>query len=231
MDPLDGGTWNLRVGRRVNVAVDEVTDLIEWERLDFLTIIEASDYLPALARELRGSEWRVAGFPWQPPGPARDSAVILRRSLYHPRSTRIHRLGGVEWERRPGRPGMHWPRMAVSTRVDWLKVLAAHAPPTPNLRSYPQRDLAHAVALRRLHRIGNRWDRPWVMAGDWNMRKQVEGSWGDPSPKWLARELDGEIRGNGIDYVIARDDLKVTNLRRGDRRRSDHRPVLFTVAA
>lgn len=234
MSTYPAAAWNVRVHRNPDRVAREVLRLLRRQDLKVLALVETHEYHRALRRALKGTRWRLVGYSRRGAS-ARDSAVVVRRGLYRLGSKRLHRLGGIRWERRHGRVGLHRPRIAVSIRLkgaDGPRVMAVHLPPTPRVASYPRRDLAHATALRRLETIGARWNRrslPWVMVGDWNMRPAVDGSDASPSPSWLARRLRGRVTGTRIDYVLTGPRVRADRYRRGNRRGSDHRPILFDL--
>lgn len=230
------GAWNLRIGRNPVTVTGEVLSLLTEHDLDWLTVCEANGYLRALRGRLAEHGYALLVDPRD--GSARDSAVIVRKSLALSGLVDLHRLGGVEWERKPGRPGLHWARsMSSAVLADSLaRVGAVHLPPGPFGPRFPLRRRAHHASLRRLYRIGRRWNRrrrdgrplPWLLPGDWNMTRDVPGTWISPSPRWLADQLGAEITGNGIDYVMHRG-CQVSNLRRVDHGTSDHLPLVFDV--
>ena len=230
------GAWNLKVGRNPERVAREVLALLLEHDLDWLTVCEAHGYIGALRRLLRLHGYVVLTNTTD--GSAMDSAIIVRKSLRKRRPGTLHRLGGVEWERKPGRPGLHWPRSANSAVVDDVlaRVMATHLPPGPFGPRFPLRRLAFRTAVSRLERVGRRWNKrrkagkplPWVMAGDWNMHKNSPGTDDAPTPAWLAERLRATITGDGIDYVMHRH-CKVSRYRRVQHGRSDHLPVLFTV--
>lgn len=226
---LRGGAWNLKVGRVPGVVLAEVKALLLEHRLDFLVVVEAQGYVDLLERMLPKVGYRLLTDHTDPS--ARDSAVIVRSSL-DAKAPRLHRLGTVRWERKPGRPGLHWSRSAVAAEVEGVKVLATHLPPGPFGPRFPLRRLAYAVALRRVRRILRTWrdaGKPFVAPGDWNKRLTEKGSWANPSPLWLVQGLGFQATSaGGIDYVVS-DGVQVRRYRRVTFGRSDHRPVLFEV--
>ncbi len=232
------GAYNLRVGRDPHEVAAEVFALVQVHELDWLTICEAHAYIDTLAAALRPHGYVVLVDGSHPDGSARDSAVIMRSDLALPLLVNLTRLGGVRWERKPGRAGLHWARSMTSAVTGDVRarIGAVHLPPGPFGPRFPLRRRAHRVALRRLWRLGRRWNRratagrslPWVLAGDWNMSPAQRGSLLRPSPRWLADQLDAEITGDGIDYVMHRG-CDVRNYRRVRFGHSDHEPVLFDV--
>ncbi len=230
------GAWNLRIGRNPVKVTGEVLSLLLGNDLDWLTVCEANGYIAALRGRL--AEHGYVVLTNEVDGSARDSAVIVRRRLALSGLVELHRLGGVEWERKPGRPGLHWARSMSSVVLDdsLARVGAVHLPPGPFGPRFPLRRRAFRVAVRRLRQIGRRWNQrrrngrplPWLLPGDWNMRREQAGSWLSPSPRWLADQLGAEITGNGIDYVMHRG-CQVSNLRRVDHGTSDHLPLVFDV--
>jgi hypothetical protein len=221
-----GGSWNLRVGRKPDVVVREVQTFLDEHDLDFLAICEAADYIDALTDSLKG--YKVYA-KFDGDGPARDSAVIVRNGR-KVTDLRVHRLERIGWERKPGRIGLHWPRSAVSVDVEGLRAMAPHMPPGPfEGPRFWRRGVAFDTAAHKLRRIGLRWsDRPWVMAGDWNVGKRVVGTEKDPSAAWIASETGARIKGDGIDYVMFRG-CRVSDYARHDFGTSDHDPITFTV--
>lgn len=216
--PLRGGTWNLRVGRDRHDVAHEVYRLMVALQLHFLVVQEAARYIDTLTA-LDG--FRVITFRGRG-GSARDSAVIVRRGSGRVRRRALHVLEAVGWERRAGLPGLHWHRSAVSVRLGWLRVLSVHLPPGPfSLRLRRQ---AHLTALRTITRIGERWRArgAWVMAGDWNRRRD------DPRVVDLAEQLDAHTRGSGIDWLMFAG-CRVSNVQTLDFGGSDHHPKTFTV--
>jgi hypothetical protein len=202
-----------------------VLDLLETHHLDWLVVMEAVGYIGAL-RDRLGRRFDV--LTGDADGASRDSAIIVRRGRVHG-APQVHGLGGIEWERRPGRPGLHWARKMVSARVGQPRVGALHLPPGPFGPRYPLRRAAYHGAARRIKRLVIRWNqqgRAWVLAGDWNKPKRERGSWVVPSPAWIARTTGAKIVGDGIDYVMARG-VKITRYRRINHGNSDHEPVLF----
>lgn len=205
----------------------EVLRLLEREELDFLLTQEMGQYVGAIDRKLQGSPWRLStrrGGTFS----QRDSGVVMRRK--YPSKMRVHDLGGVEWERGQGRPGLHHSRTAISDSIDngALRVMSVHLPPTPRLDRFPLRDKAHRVAIRHLHEDVHDWKAPLLLGGDWNMQPDVRGTVTSPTPLWLAEHIGAKITGNRIDYVMARD-ADVREYHRIDFGGADHRPVLFDV--
>lgn len=215
------GAWNLRVGRRPDVVAAEVDDLLTTHDLDVLLVCEAAAYIGAIRRRLRGRYRLATGRPGDPS--ARDSAIIVRKGMRRG-VRRVHRLERKGWERKPGRPGLHHPRSAVSQRVAGVRYLAVHVPPQggPN---QPLRREAILNSLSTLTSIGYRWtgrDRRWVMAGDWNLRP------GDQEARTAADKTGARIVGAGIDWVMHHR-VRVTGYRKVAHGNSDHRPILFEV--
>lgn len=205
-----GGTFNLAKGR----AVSEVAALLV--DADWLAVQEVQPRAKALHKVARAAGFRVRF------SRDRDSAVLVRRGI--PISqVRRHSLGGVRWERRPGRPGLHPPRHMVSLRIARrYRVGSVHLPPGPHdspryLRR--RRAMLHAVAV--LTRITRRWTRrtPWVLAGDWNQPRNA--------PLLEPIQHDAAA-GVGIDWVMG-NRVEIGDMRPVTSVLSDHRPRLFTV--
>jgi exonuclease III len=220
------GAWNLKVGRIPAVVATEVLDLLQTHQLDWLVVMEASGYIATLRDRLDEHGFDV--LTGDGDIPSRDTAIIVRRIRDHGQ-VQVHGLGGVRWERRPGRPGLHAPRKMVSARVRRIRVGSVHLPPGPFGPRYPLRRAAFHAAARRTKRLAARWNelgRSWVLAGDWNKPKREKGSWLVPSPAWIARKTGAKIVGDGIDFVMAKG-VKISNYRRIKHGNSDHEPVLF----
>lgn len=221
---MKGGTWNLHQGRAVDTVVAEVVEFVTSEDLDFLAVQEASSYLGRkMRRALREHGYKI-GRAWAPDRSARDSAIITRKTR-RAGGARMHRLGGIGWERGKGRPGLHWPRTAQSLRVDWLRVLDVHQPPGPFGPAFPLRRKANEKGYQRVARIVTRWIKrgiSWVGPGDWNREPS------DPVVKAFIAATGAEVTGSGIDW-IASHGVTVSNVRKHKFGTSDHRPVTFTV--
>lgn len=215
---LRAATWNLRVGRPPHVVANEVETFLDDHNLDVLCVQEAAQYVGALRRRLRG-EFRV--LHGRGSRSRRDSAVIVRKGA-RVRRKRVHRLGGIAWERGKGRPGLHDPRHMTSVNVCGVRFGSVHLPPTPHARTLRLRRLSHAADVDRLVRIVRRWTRQgaWVAAGDWNAR---------PSSQYVAplRGL-GLPYGDGIDWVLA-SGVTVSDFERQTFGSSDHKPRTFNV--
>lgn len=218
-------SWNMKEGRPpgarvIDTAADEVEQLAdEWDA-DVLTLHEAKRYNAAVTRRMRKAGYKVVRFTRD--ASARDSMILARGCKVWGR--RLHRLERRGWERKPGRPGLHDPRSAVSAIVGGVRVIAVHMPP-PAARNQPLRVAAWDNSLHTLSRLGrrwNRWGRPWVMTGDWNRRAD------HPDIREFARDLGATVYGDGIDYVIACG-VKVDGQRRVSFGGSDHDPVLFSI--
>ncbi|MCD4535630.1 hypothetical protein LRP67_16175 [Nocardioides sp. cx-169] len=211
-------------GRKVvDQAANEAEELIDAFGLDVATFHEAKRYAGTIARRARAAGLKVVRYDVD--DPARDSLIVARKGL-RAWGRRLHKLERKGWERRPGRPGLHHPRSAVSAVVGGVRIVAVHMPPTPGLKAYPRRDAAWDNSLATLARLGrrwNRWGRPWVMTGDWNRAAS------SPEVREFVRRLGAKVYSNGgIDYVIARG-VGIKDLRREDFGGSDHAPVLFNI--
>lgn len=205
-----GGTFNLKKGR----AVSEVPGLLL--RVDWLAVQEVRPHVKALRRVAKAAGFRIRF------ASDRDSAVLVRRGLRVSHVQR-HRLGGVRWERRPGRPGLHPPRYMVSVRVARrYRVGSVHLPPGPHESPrYLLRRRAMLRAVVRLSQITRRWTRrtPWVLAGDWNQPRN------SPLLEPIQRET---ASGVGIDWVMA-SGVEIADMSAVASVESDHRPRIFTV--
>lgn len=223
---LRGGEWNLQVGRNKGLVCREVHGLLKRRGLHFLVVVEASTYIDTLKPYLRKRGYRVHCYP-NGDQPARDTAVITRMSV-RARVKLLHEMGGVRWERsaKNRHMGLHPPRKHVSVRVGWLRVMALHAPPTPQYpRAYPLRAEAHRAHMDRLEQIMRHWvGRPYVIAGDGNTSVR-----GDRITN-LCNATGATARGRGIEMALAGPRARVTDwvsLVYGD---SDHDPQLFDVS-
>lgn len=219
MTTLRAACWNLRVGRPVDRVVDEVLTLLDEFDIDVLTVCEAVGYVKPLSRVLRRHGYRLVWFP-RGDDSARDSAVIVRRGL-RVRGKRLHRLERTGWERKPGRPGLHWPRSAVSVSVEGIRFLAVHQPPGPF--GYPLRRAANETGFATVTRLGRRWRRPWVMPGDWNRLSS------DPVARAFLDATGATAQGKGIDWIAARG-VQLSHVREHEYGNSDHDPKTFTVS-
>ena len=213
-----GGTLNLRLGR----ATRKVPGVLRRHRLDWLAVQELNGRGSWLSNRL-GERWRVVV------GPDGDSALIVRADLRVQFPAR-HHLGGVEWERGKGRPGLHPSRMAASARVggrDGYRVLVYHGPPGPHYDvRFPLRRAASDVSLERLAAICRRWSnrgRGWVAVGDFNVQTA------DPRVRSLAARLRASIVGWGIDYALASEGLRVSHMRAHRVARTDHKLRTFLI--
>ena len=221
-DTLKGGRWNLRQGRNVKDAVDEVVELLTSEDLDFLLVCEAADYMPALGAPLRAAGYRRIWYRLD--GSARDSAVIVRKRIPR-RGRRLHRLNTRGWERKPGRKGLHWPRSAPSVRIAWLRVMPAHLAPGPFGPRFPLRKAANVEGFATLTRILRRWNKnrtPWLVGVDPNRPAS------DPVARAFLTATGATATGRGIDWSASRG-VKVTGDHEVEFGTSDHNPWLFTV--
>ena len=212
------GAWNLRVGRRPKVVAGEVVALLRSEDLDFLMIHEAAAYTAEIRKAVKrmGYVVKIGGRP----ASKRDSAIVTRRKGGTVWSVS---LGGIQWERKFGRPGLHPARHMTALARGRTRRGSVHMPPNGGRRQ-PQRERAQAAALTKLERVAKRWTRRgyrWVLAGDWNAKAHLEGA-------AIARRLGGDLTGSGIDYVISRG-YHVADYRRGPKRGSDHAPILYST--
>jgi exonuclease III len=213
-----GGTFNLRLGQ----AIPEVPALLDDHDLDWLCAQEVGGRkrLRSLRRQVRRMGYRVRATR------NADTAIVVRRGVRIAR-VRRHHLGRQGWERKPGRPGLHPARQAVSLRIGGrrgYRVISVHIPPRGG-SSQPLRGVARVKAVRRLAAITSRWTRRrrgWVAAGDWN------ASPADP----LLDPLRGrnQVVGVGVDYAVARG-VVIDQMRATPSRLSDHRPRTFIVTA
>lgn len=218
MTALRGACWNLRVGRPADRAVDELLTFLDEFDIDVMTVCEAVGYVKPLSRVLRRHGYRLIWFRHGDDS-ARDSAVIVRRGL-RTGGKRLHRLERGGWERKPGRPGLHWPRSAVSVSVEGIRFLAVHQPPGPF--GYPLRRAANETGFTTVTRLGRRWRRPWVMAGDWNRLAS------DPVAQTFLDSTGARAQGNGIDWIAYRD-VRLTQVHKHEFGTSDHNPKCFTI--
>lgn len=222
---LRGGSWNLKEGRAghgkplFEQVLAEVVQLLRSNNLDFLAVIEAERYIRYLKAHLPEHGYRVH-WSEQTDGSARDSAVIVRKGL-EVTNPRLHRLETEGWERRPGRPGLHWPRSMFACNVGWLRVFAVHMPPGPFGPDYPLRRRANLVSFSNLQNI-LLWNKyvPYVAPGDYNRTRK------DPVMQQFQRIIGAVRRGRHIDHVFGRS-VRIKNFRRGDKAGSDHYPILF----
>lgn len=214
-----GGTWNLRLGK----AVPKVKRLMNRHRLDWLTVQELNGQGQRLQRRLGLGFDVIASSDG-------DSAVVVRRGVDWG-APRAHAMGGVEWERQAGRPGLHPARNTASVRIGprngGYRVLSAHMPPGPDWK-HRRAEARHAY-MQRVTYLGRRWSARdhlggWVMAGDWNLNRR------DARARTVARNLQAQTTGVGVDWVMAHgvtvSDYRVVGWLR---RWSDHRPRIFTV--
>ena len=221
MTQLQCGAWNLRVGK---VPPRRVRRLLRKQKLDVLCTSETHPRAPQLRTKLAASQWRVhIADPADPS--ARDSTIITRRQLAVGPG-HVLRLEKKGWERKPGRPGLHWPRSAYTIRVVGIQYVAVHLPPGPFGAKYPLRKKANLTSLETLTTQALLWNKanvPWVMAGDWNRQPS------DPEVKAFAKATGCLVTGRGIDWVAHRG-CKVTGYRKLSFRGSDHKPIVFTVS-
>jgi exonuclease III len=221
MDPnFDrAGTWNLRLGQ----AIPAIPDLLVDHDLDWLAVQELGGKVRLLRRLVKpfGYRVRAAGDG--------DSAVIVRRRI--PSSLpRRHWMGGVEWERKAGRPGLHPARVGMSTRIGrdkGYRVLPVHVPPK-GADSQPLRRKARDAYMGRLEAALLQWarrGRDWIAVGDWNNAP-------DSLPvELLAYATDGRVAHAvraGVDYAMFRG-VSVSDVRVVPQRLGDHDPRVFTV--
>jgi hypothetical protein len=224
------GSWNLKVGRNVDRVVGEVWDFMFSEDLDWAVFQESRQYSRALEVKFSGTRYIVITAPLAD-GPGRDCTVIVRAKLLES-AGHLFSLGAIEWERKPGRPGLHPERKARAVSVFGLKVLDVHMPPGPFGPRFPLRRLAYTMAGRKIARIARRWasnDRAFVLVGDWNKSTTEDGSWEWPSPEWIADSAGARITGNAIDYLIHYGCEIAHYQRLVGFGHSDHWPITFVV--
>lgn len=209
------GAWNLRVNRDPSTVAGEVSALLEDERLDVLAVCEAWQYDRQLAR-LVGFDYHTSR--GKDPS-ARDAGILVRHGI-PVRGYRLTRTG-VTWKRAKG-PGQHWARSLPSLVVPPAgRVVSVHAPPR-----YAGKLATAAVWARLVVLLAGR--RRFVAIGDYNATARDSGPF---SPHALAMATHGRLIGaERIDHALVRG-LRVTNVRRGPRRGSDHFPLLMDVAA
>lgn len=217
------GGWNLRVGRPPERVVDEVQHFVNEHEIDVLHVCEGAGYQATLRANLDG--YRVIGYPLDRGLPAADSYLIVRKGVAS-RWKRLHWLERTGWERKPGRAGLHTPRSTMSALIDHAyRSVPVHLPPGPDGPTFPMRRRARVNSLATIEQLGTRWNRrgrAWVMAGDWNYVSSA------PRVVALARRLDADICGHGIDWVMSHG-VKVDRYRKVEFGTSDHDPFLFRV--
>lgn len=218
MTTLHGACWNLDNGRDRSTVVDEVLTFLDEFDIDVMTICEAVGYVEPLSKVLKGHGYRLGWFP-RADDSGRDSAVIARRGL-RVSGKRLHRLERTGWERQPGKPGLHWPRSAVSEVVEGIRFLSVHQPPGPF--GYPLRKAANEAGFDTVTQLARRWRKPWVMPGDWNRLSS------DPVAQAFLDRTGATAHGNGIDWIAARG-VRITQVSEHEYGNSDHDPKTFTI--
>lgn len=207
------GTFNGRLGQ----ALREVPALLDEYDLDWLALQEVGGRkrVKALRRMLKGHGYRVYATA------GGDTAIVVRRGLAD--FPLLHWMGGIGWERKPGRPGLHPPREGLSVRVggrEGYRVASVHLPPKA-APGQPLRVEARYAVVARLAVVSARWrrrGRAYVLAGDWNVEA------GHP----LLAPLVGHDEGFGVDRFLVHG-VAVTDYRPVASRLSDHRPRIATV--
>ena len=213
------GTWNLRLGQ----AVPGVPDLLDGYALDWLAVQELGGRVRLLRRLVKPLGYRVHA------AADGDSAVIVRRGL---RCTlpRRHWMGGIGWERKAGRPGLHPARVGMSVRIGGrrgYRVLPVHVPPkgTPAQPLRREAREAYMVRLGVILRRWNRRDRGWVTPGDWNYAPD------DKPVQTLAWATGGRVDHAdraGVDYLLSRG-VRVSEVVAVPQPLGDHDPRIFTI--
>jgi hypothetical protein len=230
MKSLNGGTFNLRYGRKPYVVLREVTKLFTKHRLHFLAVQEFSDYRDTFARSY---DFNVVPDPGQC-----ESGIIVRRGIpFDKISTHVYGDGWITV-----RGGRFPAAVHNQARINgWLFVRSVHLP-TPSewedgrLKAPAERADDLVDTMGGLQRFLGRpsFINARLVAGDWNEPPHTSGLY---APQWLARTTRSEIAapqslaGHGrIDYAIAKGarvvgifkDTKIPEL-------SDHEPVIFKV--
>lgn len=215
------GTWNLHKGR----AAGAVRRLMEEQDLDALAVQEVTPRV----KKLRDT---VRGFARVRLSLNREAGHVVRDGM---RLTRVrrHKLTSIGWERGKGRPGRHPARKTASVRLGprrgGIRRLSVHVPPKPD--HWTWRGRARRQAMRRIRRIGKRWNRAiergaiagYDMSGDWNEDRD------SPQIVELARVLGAQIKGGGVDFVLYRG-IEVSDFERlDDYDESDHKPRVYTA--
>lgn len=226
---MKGASYNCRIGRSPAIVARTVSQFAHRRKLDFIQLQEISGYHDAL-KNIPG--YKLISFRGSKDHG--ETGVLVRKDIEAKFAQSIEADTG--WTNVEG--GVAQPRAATSVRVaGWLRVASVHAPPgidwvnghpvggEARVKSY--QSLTRKLLASATRQEENNPELGMLIGGDWN-EGAVTG--GPGSPSWLAARAGMKKHATGgIDWEMSRG-VKLTDIKTGPKRGSDHPLVTFTVS-